>query len=80
MEKEIDELKALVARRKQLAQHLASVNNAINALENEYVQHSTYGNIMNGYNGFVSRHTPRLENTRLFSRQIYSDDEDEYME
>lgn len=73
-------LTELLQRRQQLAKNLYTVENSLYNLETSYIEDTTYGNIIRGYDSFLANRTPSnrrqrpLDSERIFSQSSISFD------
>ncbi|KAJ3303127.1 Chromatin modification- protein meaf6 [Kappamyces sp. JEL0829] len=73
------ELKELLAKRTQLQNNLDNIENSLYNLETSYIEDSAYGNIIRGYDGFLTARAAQPKsrlrhgaNERIFSASSVS--------
>ncbi|KAJ3252552.1 hypothetical protein HK103_001404 [Boothiomyces macroporosus] len=71
------ELTEMLQKKKQLFKNLDSIEQSLYNLETSYIEDSTYGNIIRGYEGFLNSRTPNrrartIDQDRIFSQSSVS--------
>ncbi|KAL2919488.1 Chromatin modification-related protein meaf6 [Polyrhizophydium stewartii] len=66
------ELADLIAKKRQLDKSLASIEASIYALEGSYLEETQYGNIVRGFEGYLSSRADRRKSRPTDSDRLFS--------
>jgi hypothetical protein len=66
------QLKELLKKKQQMLKNLDTIENSLYNLETSYIEESNYGNILKGYEAFLSSRTPSRRHRPMDSDRIFS--------